>query len=466
MTVIGKLRELGYDPAEDMSGRIEYWRSWYNGNVDDFHNYKVWNGANMVNCRRFSAGMGKKVCEDWADLLLNEKVGIAVNGEAEQLFIDDVLEKNNFRVKGNEMQERKAALGTVAYVLNASGVQVDAENGELNSADRIQMDYCTAEAIHPLSWSNGRVLECAFSSECFVDGKAYIYLQIHHLTNGLYDIDNRLYLDGEAVPLVDVRGFEQIPPVVHTNSNMPQFVIDRLNIANPSIDSPMGISVLANAIDQLKGVDIAYDSYINEFVLGKKRVMVKSEATKDLNGRPFFDPNDTVYYVLPEDTGDGILIEQVDMPLRIQEHNAGLQDMLNMLSSKCGLGENRYRYDQGSVSTATQVISENSALFRTLKKHELILREALTTLCRTILRMGNAYMGMALNEDVEITIDFDDSIIEDTDSILKSMKSDADAGYIRPEIYLARKYGVTEKEALSMMPSMEDLTTEEQDEIE
>ena len=101
------------------------------------------------------------------------------------------------------------------------------------------------------------------------------------------------------------------------------------------------------------------------------------------------------------------------MTLRTQEHNTGIQDQLNLLSSKCGFGENHYRFDQGSVATATQVISENSTMFRTIKKHEIILSQVLIELCRIILRLGNTAMNAGLNEDVEISIDFDDSIIED-----------------------------------------------------
>ena len=39
----------------------------------------------------------------------------------------------------------------------------------------------------------------------------------------------------------------------------------------------------------------------------------------------------------------------------------------------------------------------------------IVLKE----ICRTILRLGNQYLGQSLDEDVEISIDFDDSIIED-----------------------------------------------------
>lgn len=86
--------------------------------------------------------------------------------------------------------------------------------------------------------------------------------------------------------------------------------------------------------------------------------------------------------------------------------------MLKTLSSKCGFGENHYRFDNGGIATATQIISENSSMFRTIKKHEIILESVLKELCRIILRLGNAILKKSFNEEVEISIDFDDSIIE------------------------------------------------------
>lgn len=46
----------------------------------------------------------------------------------------------------------------------------------------------------------------------------------------------------------------------------------------------------------------------------------------------------------------------------------------------CGMGEDQYQFQSsGGVKTAREVISENSKLFRTLKKHEIVLKLALTS---------------------------------------------------------------------------------------
>ena len=472
--VIIKLNELGYTTIPDsFYSKVYEWKSWYQGDVKGFHNYTVQNGERQVKCRRYSLGMGKKLCEDWANLLMNEKVQITLEGQKEQDFIDLVLTENNFTVKANEMQEMKSALGTVAYVPRVIGQEIS-ESGDIvpGNASGIVLDYVTIENIYPLSWQNGYISECAFSSEVTRGGKDYLYLQIHRREdNGNYVIENRIYrYDNEQLAdeqLVNVKGFENIPPVVHTGSDKRQFVIDRPNIANNvNYLLPTGIAIYANAIDVLQGVDIAYDSYVNEFKLGKKRIMVKPSAAQYLDGTPAFDPDDVVFYVMPEDTEDGAVVTPIDMTLRTAEHNTGIQDQLNILSSKCGFGETYYRFDGGSVATATQVISENSTMFRTIKKMEIVLEQALVELCRILLRLGNTAMNAGLNEDVEISIDFDDSIIEDKQTDFSRDMQLLQAGIMNDWEFRMRWMNEDEATAKAALPKMQDMTNEGQEEVE
>lgn len=467
MTLFEKLKELGYETVDpSFYSKVAEWKSWYIGDVKNFSWYKVRTGKESVKCKRFSLQVAKKLSEDWANLLMNERVVITLEGEKEQEFVDSVFTANNFRVKANEMQEMKTALGTVAYIPRVVGQR------EGDTADGIMLDYVTVEHIWPLEWQNGIITECAFDSIKYVAGKEYMYLQIHKKNAvGEYVIENRIYLyrDGQLsdVNLSDVSGFENMPQSVETHSKERQFVIDRLNIANNfDCSNPLGVSVYANAIDVMKGVDIAYDSYVNEFILGKKRIMVKPQATNYLDGEPMFDPSDTVFYLLPEDAVGDSVITQIDMDLRTAEHNTGIQDQLNLLSSKCGFGENHYRFDNGGVATATEVISQNSTMFRTIKKHEIILEGVLIELCRIILRLGNQAMNAGLDEDVEISIDFDDSIIEDESADFARDMQLLNAGIMNDWEFRAKWMNEDEDTAKKMLPRMQDMVDEGQDEIE
>ena len=149
------------------------------------------------------------------------------------------------------------------------------------------------------------------------------------------------------------------------------------------------------------------------------------------------------------------------MNLRTSDHSAGLQDMLNALSSKCGFGENHYRFESGAITTATQVISENSSMFRTIKKHEIVLESVIKELCKIILRMGNTVLKKGLNEDVEISIDFDDSIIEDTQSEFNRVMQMVSAGMMTEAEGRSIIMNETIETAQAALPDMESLVSDD-----
>lgn len=468
MTIYDKLKELGFGTVDaSFYNKVQEWNSWYIGNVKDFHKYKVKTGKKTVNCKRYSLGMAKKIAEDWAGLLMNEKVKITLEGTEEQAFIDKIFTANNFAVIANEMQEVKFALGTVAYIPRVVGM-VEGEG-----AKEIAIDVVTAPHIFPLSWHNGIILECAFSSIVTVSGSTYLYLQIHRKAkDGTYDIENRIFRHENQnisdANLADVQGFENVPPVVHTHSAQRQFVVDRPNIANNlDYSVPMGVSVFANAIDALESCDIAFDAFTTDFITGKRRMFISPSATEYVDGEPAFDDNDIALYVLPEDiTGENKPIQTVGGEFAVEHTRNGIQAALNLLSAKCGFGENHYSFEGDSVATATQVIAENSTLFRTIKKHEIVLESALKELCRIILRLGNSAMNAGLNENVEISVDFDDSVIEDKTADFSRDMQLLSAGIMNDWEFRAKWMNEDEQTAKAALPKMQDLTTEDQEEVE
>lgn len=390
------LKKRGYDCVDNtFRGHINEWLEWYQGEVEKFHRYTVYNGTDFVGCKRKSLGMAKCIAEDWANLLLNERVSLSAGRFQGKL--DDILERNQFTVQGNRLVEIAFALGTGAIVEYLTGGEV-------------QIDYIRANMIYPLSWENGKIIECAFGSTQTVNNKKCVYLQLHRLDKGKYTIENHLFDDetGEELNLEPLN----LAPLVYTGSETPLFQIIAPNIVNNvDLDCPMGISVYANAIPVLQSLDMVYDSYCNEFSLGRKRVMIpmsmaRVEMGKDGVRQPVFDSRDTVFYVIPENKQeDGKPIE-INMAIRAQEHELGLQTQLNLLSKKCGMGNDRYSFEKGAAKTATEVVSEKSDLFQNLKKHELTLSTALADMVKAIAFLASA-------PEPEVTIMFDDNIIND-----------------------------------------------------
>ena len=227
-----------------------------------------------------------------------------------------------------------------------------------------------------------------------------------------------------------------------------------MNNAGEDDNNPMGMSLLANSIDVFRKIDLEYDSYANEFDLGRKRIFVAPEMLTDKDGNPTFDTGDTVFYRLPEDylSASKDPIKEIDMTLRVEQHSKAINDDLNYLSMKCGFGTQRYRFEQGGVTTATEVISENSDMYRTLQKHEIVLDAVIKRLIKIIIRLGIVAKVTGLSEETEITIDFDDSIIEDKQTERKEDRQDVAMGVMSLAEYRAKWYGETEEQAAKKIP--------------
>lgn len=475
MNIFEYFKKKGIDTVDStFYTKINMWDSWYRANVRNFHQYRVYHGAsNYERCRRKSLSMGKKLCEDISDLLLNEQVKITIKDETTAAFVSGVLERANFTVQGNEYQERKAACGTVAYVPYLTNMEID-DQGRVVSAE-VKMDYVVAKNIFPTAWENSRITEVIFVFEKTHKRKKYAQFQHHKLEpwrdeqtgedlGFQYVIENSVVLctSGSGRELTpeewnEIPHFEGLAARVETGSDQPQFVIDKLNIAN-NVDeddsNPMGISLFANSVDVLETLDLEYDSYANEFALGRKRIFVAPEMLTDANGDRVFDPSDSIFYQLPEDYFKDTkeAMHEVNMALRVQEHEQAINNSLNLLSFKCGFGTQYYRFERGSVVTATQVISENSDMYRTIRKHEIILRDALMNLIRTIIRLGKTANVPGLVENTDIVIDFDDSIIEDKQTERAEDRKDVAMGAMGLPEYRAKWYGETEEVAAGKLP--------------
>ena len=470
MNIFTYLKNKGIDTVDtSFYSQVKLWESWYKGNVRKFHHYHVYNGLNKIPCRRLSLGMAKKISEDIADVLLNEKVKITVSEvsqEGEETssrtgdWIQQVLKDNHFLVKGNEYQEKKAYSGTVAYVVQVDGATIDSEGNLTGGVPKIK--YVQAKNIYPISWENGTVTEVAFLFPKTIGRKKYVIVQMHRLRG---EGDTQEYvITKDLVECTNGAGTE-VPPAkweslglgnlvvsMRTRSDQPQFVIDRLNIVNNADEddtNPMGVAIFANSIDTLAKIDLEYDSYANEFDLGRKRIFVAPEILENEHGDPIFDSNDTVFYQLP----DGALAEgnkpiyEINMDIRTDAHSKAINDDLNFLSFKCGFGTERYRFDKGNVQTATQIISENSDMYRTIVKQEIILDDVIKALVMILIRVGMRLGVPGLTDQVEITVDFDDSIIEDTETERKRDREDVNMGAMTLLEYRMKWYSEDEATA-------------------
>lgn len=442
---------------EDITTKMDVWKQWYNGKVDKFHEYTTYSGKKTLKLERKTLNMPSRVAQRWADLLVNEKVAISVDDEYSEIKIQDLLHQVNFYVRGNNLIETAFALGGGFFIQYWDG-------------EKTNQKYITQEFMYPISYDSGRLTEAAFASSKVIDGKKYVYLETHLLDDKKeYVIDNSLlYSDNKdnsaGLREVNQQFYEEhgIIPKVETHRKEPLFQMIRPNVANKdNFNSPYGTSVYSGAIDTFKQIDMVYDSYFKEFLLGKKRIFVHDGVTninydKDGNQYDVFDPNEEVFYRIPEAENDGASpIIESNLALRVAEHNTALQTHLNCLSQAVGFGSDGFKWDNGSIATATQIISQNSEMFRTIKKHELLLYDVLVDMVKGLLWVENYFGGdKQCNFEADVTIDFDDSIIEDTAEKKRQALLELNSGLIDPIQYYIDVYGMTEQQAIDFFTKL------------
>jgi len=461
--IIRCLKEyFGADICDDgMHSLIDSWREWYSGNAEGFHRVFVNNGLSTVSRDMFSLHMAKRVCEDWANMLLNEKTKIVVGDKNSSLYLqggDDsggVFGENDFWTGANRLVEKAFALGTGAIICYLENAAVSGDGTLCESpSGKIRFDFIGAENIFPISWCGDRITEAAFVSEITENGEKLIYIQAHLLEDDEYVIKSGFFSEKNGFHEVEMP--DGIARTVRTGSKIPWFAVIKPNIVNSTVPtSCMGVSVFADAIDILKGIDLCYDSLNMEFYLGKKMVFLRRDMLeKDENGT-FFAPQDSnrqLFMYLGDKALDGDMLPQEFNPsLRVEDHVRAIQEQMNYLSSKCGFGERHYRFDSSNTVTATQITSENANLFRSVKKHEILLEKPLISIARAVLYIASEFLGEDVDANATISISFDDSVVEDESSLQQRDLELVSKGILAPYEYRMRHFGEDEQTAKSMI---------------
>ena len=224
----------------------------------------------------------------------------------------------------------------------------------------------------------------------------------------------------------------------------------------------------ANAIDNLKAVDVCFDAIKNEIIDGRKRTFVRADMFNYDNGEQklVFDPNDTTVYQLPSGATKDDLIQSDSDTLRTAQQIETLNTNLNILGSKVGFGENHYHYDGTNLSTATAVVSSNSKLFRRKKKLEVGYESAIYDLVKAICYASSQFGKYNINTD-DMVIQFDDSIIEDKEAESNRAMREVQQGLKSKVEYRMQIFGETQEiaeqkiaEIKKSEPKVEDLIGE------
>ena len=495
--------ELGDVPAfqQFYEFGIFVWKMLYKGLYRPWHVVPVVAvGAKPGQTRQlFRLNTAKAVSAELASLVWGEEAqfSVSANGWVEQMnedgvvtnpdplaaFIEDVLRRNAFGEKLQELIEQGLALGGAAIKVWAEPDRRgrDGEDGA-EPARVIRLGYCMADQFVPLAWDNAQITEGVFISRRARKGWYYTRLEWHRWDGETYTITNELYkadmqrgANADSQDILGIRcplaELQEMYPGLEPETVVPVeeslFSYFRTPIANNIDDnSPLGVSIYANALETLHAIDICYDSFVTEFRLGKKKIIVPARFLRAVvdpqTGRQvrYFDPNDETYVGVADDDGTAG-IHDISVELRVEEHVAALNALLSILCLQIGFSATTFSFDaQNGLKTATEVVSENSKTYKTIKTVQNQLRPMLEHMVRNIIDVailyGMEWQGQSVESlaagGYEVKITFDDGVTQDRQTNLNEGVMLVNSGLLSKFTFLTdRKYGqgMTEKDALA-----------------
>jgi len=456
------LEQQGYRSDAKMTQAISAWWGWYTA-TDDWYSSVVRANGRTHKVERISIKPARMVCQEWASLLMNERTLIATEHEQVNDWLSSYLDSTRFLAHAQGLVERAFALGTGAWALRVEGMRVAGSGAVVRSPGaRIIAQRFDARHVVPLSYDEDTCTECAFVSTVAVGGRRYSQLQIHKLTDsGRYVVETVLF-DAEGKK-VDLDGFASW---WDTGSDIPLFALVRPGLENTVADfSPYGVSVFDDAIGAVKLVDEAVDSLHNDLYLGRKMLFLDPEMLEqDAQGHVIVprEADQQLFRSIERSVGDkGGPVEEYNPDLRVDANRDALTTALEVLGMRTGFGAEYFSLEGDSgLKTATEVVADASVLFRTVRKHENALTPAIQTIVRGILSLARTVRGESLPEDVgPITVTYDDSVMEDTESQRARDLREMAAGLMQPWEFRVKWYGDDEATARAMtenaMPGLE-----------
>jgi len=473
--VIKYLIKLGYNPQTDYYANVRNWENWYRNYVKEFHEYHDEYGTKR---QLYRLNMAKRGCEDWSSILYTEKDVMTCDNKINQDYLDKQLNKLKFDDVIPKNIENACWSGTVGTITRVKNAYV--ENEELKADEKTQYDLInvTADMIIPLLIEHEEIIDVAFVSKTTEESKYIYYIEIHELKENGYVIKN-IFIDQDGNEVKK----DGVLKEYSTHSNIPLFsLLEPKIVNNIKNNNGLGISIFGNAIDQLKDCDIEYNNFVMDAYLGGKKVFYNKSLVK-YNVKTYTDkegntvkqeipvyPDDLTkqqFRVLDGDlssANEETLIHEYNPDLRADAGEKRINMALNLYSCAIGLGKGYYKFENGTVITATQYLGENKDLVGNAKKHRRSLNSYTVGIARAILLLGRILFNEKTDENDNIQLTNKDGFLISDEELQEQYRQDFQAGLMSKKTYLMKARGMTEEQELKELeevqkdnPSLESL---------
>lgn len=442
-------KEFGVHPAasQEMEDNISLWHAMYT-------NHPPWENHEVR-----PLGLPSAIGRELSRHALTE-FAMTVSGGARGDYINQQIE--TFTPKLSNYLELGLCLGGVALKPYPSG-------------DRVLVDAFTTDFTPTRFSDDGKCIGGVFKSKPIRKGKEwYVKLEYHDFRmrddgSTVYAVENKAYKSskdggiGAQVRLEDVPEWADLSEREEIEGlDGPLFAYFKPPAGN-SIDttSPMGISVYAGpTVDLIEQADKQWEKLLWTFKVAEPKIIADGlDNDKQLDDRLF---------IRGSFTSNGDLFQMFDPAVKDSEYYRGLQYILQRIEYNVGLAFGSISDPQSVEKTATEILAAKQRQFVTEGAIQKALQETLDGLVYAI-DAWCSLLGLATAGEYETAYSWGDGVLDDPETVRQDKALDASLvsqSLLNDWEWRMKWLGEDEQTAKAMLPKMEDMVTEEQDEVE
>lgn len=429
--------------ADVASSDVDRWLAIYRGGGE--WRYTRRGGLSGGTRRVATPNAAKALCAELARLCFTEGTEIISVDKETEAFLRRTLEDNRFFERFPDFLEKAfAAGGGVVKVYSGS--------------DGVKLDMVGAESFVPTKWDGRGFYGGAFGSEITENGKSYVLAETQEITDGGLVISNKLFNENGRELELSALYPKMRGETVIKGLKKPLFTYFGTGAGKNRDCPPLGASVFADSEDTLKAIDVVFDSLTREFILGRKRIIVPSYAVRgeyDEHGelKRYFNVNDEVFEAFSTSDTEELKITDNTAELRVSEHIEALGQLLDLLCMQAGLSEGALAFNSknGTLRTATEVVSRNSRTYRTACFYRKLIANGLTSVFENICILGKMSGELSRNALEAASVRFADGVCEDEGSKIERARALYTSGLISKPRAISEIYGVSLDEAKAIV---------------
>lgn len=400
-------------------------------------------------------GFGKVLCEEVARLA-TLAIHVTVDGSPRAEWLQKEIDKRYFKFR--EWLEYGCAAGTFILKPNGKGIDFLLPN----SFQIVDSD------------DDGNVTGVVFVDQYTESGvlsrKYYTKFEYHRITDtGEYLISNRTYMStsegekGRLIPIEETKwsGIQADVTLQKQNGEPLErmlFGIFRTPQANnKEINSPLGLPIIQNVLEELKSLDTAYSRNSEEIKDSRRVILVddtlvntggqKVDTVKvgsSINGLPHYAK------VVYGSGGDKPFYEEINPTLNTDTRITGINHELSLIGWKVGFSNGYFVLDkQTGMITATQVEADDRRTIQFIKDVRDKFEDCLDGLIYALNAFADLY-GLAPVGQYETTYDFGNITYNYEEDKMTWWKY-VTLGKIPAWVYFQKFEGMSEEEAKAMI---------------